>query len=214
MAEPALTSAPLPTVRAGDHWRFAVTGRLGGTRHEESRRVVAVTADRIVCEVESTDTQVARGRFFYTRQWNLLRRPAPVPAGASAEEIEAAGDWRWQPHYPQFDFPLLRGKLWRGTARTVNRATDTVNVHRYEARVLAARSVDTPAGRFAVLPVRYVADVATEGDEPPRLWRNEETLYYAPAANHFVRAEQRVVDPAGQPARDALHELLAYEPAA
>lgn len=214
MTEPPLTNAPLPAVREGDRWRFAVTGRLGGTRHEESRRVIAVTADRIVCEVESTDAHAARGRFFYTRQWNLLRRPAPVPAGATAEEIEAAGDWRWQPYYPQYDFPLLPGKLWRGVARASNRATGTTNLHRYEARVLAARSVDTPAGRFAALPVRYVADVATEGDAPARLWRNEETLYYAPAVNHFVRAEQRVVDPAGQPARDAVHELLAYEPAA
>ena len=75
-------------------------------------------------------------------------------------------------------------------AATINRATDTVNVHRYEARVLPARFVDTPAGRFAVLPVRYVADVATEGDPSPRLWRNEETLFYAPAVNHFARAEQ------------------------
>jgi len=214
MAEPLLTRAPLPAVRPGDRWRFAVTGRLGGTRHEESRRVIAVTEERIVCEVDSTDVHAARGRFVYTRQWNLLRRPAPVPAGASAEDVEAAGEWHWQPHYPQYDFPLLPGKLWRGTARASNRATGTANVHRYEAQVLAARFVDTPAGRFAVLPVRYVADVATEDDAPARRWRNEETLFYAPAANHFVRAEQRVVDPDGQPARDAVHELLAHEPAA
>jgi hypothetical protein len=210
MAESRLVSAPLPTVRVGDRWRYAVVGRLSGVRSEETRRVIEVTAERIVCEVDSTDANVARGRFVYTRHWNLLSRPAPMRPGDSPEDV---GEWRWQPFYPQFDFPLLPGKLWRGTARTSNRATETVNVHRYEARVLEPRTVTVPAGSFTALPVRYVSDVATEGEEPPRLWRNEETLYYAASVNLFVRAEHRVVDPAGMPARDAVHELLAYEPA-
>ena len=213
MTDLAQDDAPLPTVRVGDRWRFVVTGRVGGKRNEEARHVVEVGAERIICAIDSTDPNVARGRFVYTRQWNLLVRPPLLPAGATAEEIAEAGEWRWQPHYPQYSFPLLPGKLWRGSARVSNSATDTANVHRYEAQVLAARSIETPAGAFRVLPVRYLADVLTEGETAPRPWRNEETLYYAAAANHFVRAEQRVVDPAGAVVRDAVHELLAYVPA-
>jgi hypothetical protein len=201
---------PLPAVRVGDRWRFAVTGRVSGVRSEESRRVVEVTADRIVCEVDSTDANAARGRFVFTRHWNLVSRPAPMRSGESPDDV---GEWIWQPHYPQFDFPLVPGKLWRGTARTSNRATGTANIHRYEGRVGEPHALVAPAGSFSVLPVRYVADVVTEGEEPPRLWRNEETLFYATAVNLFARAEHRVVDPAGDLARDSLHELIAYEPA-
>jgi len=209
MTDATADAAPPLTVRVGDRWRFAVTSRLTAARHEESRRVVEVAADRIVCDIGTTDPNAARGRFVFTRQWNLVSRPALVRPGETAED---AGEWQWRPPYPQFDFPLLPGKLWRGTARVTNRATDTTNVHRYEARVLAARQLDTPAGRFTVLPVHYVADVATEGESPPRLWRNDETLLYAPAANHVVCAEHRVDDPDGARVRDALHELLAYRP--
>jgi hypothetical protein len=210
MADSTLMSVPLPTVRVGDRWRFAATGRVSGIHSEETRRVVEVTADRIVCQVDSTDAHAARGRFVYTRHWNLVSRPAPLREGETPEDV---GQWRWQPHYPQFDFPLVPGKLWRGTARTSNRATETVNVHRYEGRVLPQRTLTVPAGTYAVLPVRYVADVVTEGEPTASPWRNEETLFYAAAANLFVRAEQRVVDPAGGVARDTVLELLAYEPA-
>jgi len=211
MAESALISVPAPAVRVGDRWRFATLGRISGTRGEETRRVVEVTADRIVCDIDATDPHAARGRFVYTRHWNLLTRPAPLREGDAPDDV---GEWRWQPYYPQFDFPLVPGKLWRGTARTGNRATETVNVHRYEAQVLAPRMLTVPAGSFSVLPVRYRADVITEGESLPRPWRNEETLFYGAAVNLFVRAEHRVVDPAGELARDAVMELLAYEPAA
>jgi hypothetical protein len=210
MAEPAPSSAPLPTVRVGDRWRFATHGRVSGIRSEETRRVIEVSAERIVCEVDSTDVHAARGRFTYTRHWNLVTRPAPLREGETPEDV---GQWRWQPHYPQFDFPLVPGKLWRGTARTSNSVTETINVHRFEGRVLAPRTLAVPAGSYAVLPVRYVADVVTEGEPAPSPWRNEEMLFYAAAVNLFVRAEHRVVDPAGGVARDSVLELLAYEPA-
>lgn len=211
MAEPTLNTAPPPVVRVGDRWRFSSHGRVSGVRSEETRRVIELAAERIVCEVDSTDAHAVRGRFVYTRHWNLVTRPAPRHEGQSADEV---GQWRWQPHYPQFDFPLVPGKLWRGTARTSNSVTETINVHRYEGRVLEPRTLVVPAGSYRVLPVRYVAEVVTEGEAAAAPWRNEETLFYAAAVNLFVRAEHRVVDPAGDLARDTVQELLAYEPAA
>lgn len=200
-------SAPRPRVRVGDAWRFAVRNRLTGSSSEETRRVLALTRERIACEVDSTDPAFARGRFVYTRQWNLVSRPALGSPGDAPEDV---GQWRWKPPYPQFRFPLAPGKQWRGTARVTNGATDTTNVHRYVARVLDPQTITVPAGTLAVLPVRYEAEVTTEGDDPPRVWRNAETLHYAAAVNLFVRAEYGVTGPDGTVARDALHELLAY----
>ena len=203
-------TADRPAVRRGDLWRFASHDHLRATRFEETRRVVEVSAERIVCAVESTDPLFAGGRFEYTREWNLLSRPALGAAGAVPEDV---GRWIWTPQYPQLRFPLAAGKRWRGTATVANPATDTRNVHRYRAGVLAARSLEVPAGRFCVLPVRFESDVASDDGQSKLAWRNVELLHYAPNANHFIRYEQHVAGPGGKPARDVLLELLAYEPA-
>lgn len=57
-----MTNAPLPEVRVGDLWRFASHDRLRGTRFEETRRAIEIGAERIVCELGSTDPAFAAGR--------------------------------------------------------------------------------------------------------------------------------------------------------
>jgi hypothetical protein len=203
----ARAHAARPALRVGDTWRYAVTNRLTAIRSEETRRVLALTRDQIVCDVDSTDPSFARGRFVYTRQWNLVSRPAQAQAGDLPEDI---GQWRWRPAYPQFRFPLAPGKSWRGTARVTNSATETTNVHRYVAQVLPIERIGVPAGEFDTLPVRYEAEVTTDGDAQALVWRNRDTLHYAPAVRLFVRAEYGVVGPDGAPARDALHELIEH----
>jgi hypothetical protein len=201
-------NAEPPLVRPGDAWRFASHDRLRQARFEETRRAIFVDKQRIVCELASTDPAFASGRAEYTREWNLLSRPA-ARAGGDADE---AGHWRWQPHYPQFRFPLATGRKWSGTATVANRATGTRNVHRYHAQVLAATQVAVPAGTFDVLPVRFESAVASDDGQSQLAWRNVETLFYAPRANLFVRHEQAIAGPDGRPAREATLELLQYQP--
>lgn len=205
----ALT-AQRPAVRHGDAWRFAVHDRLRDARFEESRRVIDVEAERIVCELASTDPAFAAGRAEYTREWNLLSRPA---ATAPDDEPDPDNRWRWTPHYPQFRYPLAPGRTWQGKATVENRATDTRNVHAYRARVLKATSVTVPAGTFAVLPVRFESTVASDDGQAQLAWRNVETLYYAPQANLFARYEQALTGPDGRPARELVLELVRYKPA-
>ncbi|MFN7131808.1 MAG: hypothetical protein ACK4N5_06990, partial [Myxococcales bacterium] len=61
----------------------------------------------------------AAGRAEYTREWNLLSRPA-----ARGLDDEAGEDnrRRWTPHYPQYRFALAPGKHWQGRASAANRA--------------------------------------------------------------------------------------------
>ena len=205
-----MTNAPLPEVRVGDLWHFASHDRLRGTRFEETRRAIEIGAERIVCELGSTDPAFAAGRAEYTREWNLLSRPA---ASAPDDEPDDANRWRWTPHYPQFRFPLATGRQWEGRATVANRATDTSNVHTYRARVLAAERLTVPAGTFDVLPVRFESTVASDDGQSQLSWRNVETLHYAPRANLFVRYEQAITGPEGRPAREVMLELLQYQPA-
>ena len=199
-----------PAVRRGDAWRLAVYDRLRGAHFEESRQVIDVNAQRIVCEVASTDPAFAAGRAEYTREWNLLSRPAAaVPGDAPDPENR----WRWAPHYPQFRFPLAPGRRWAGTATVENRATDTRNVHTFEARVLGAARITVPAGIFDVLPVHFESSVASDDGQAQLAWRNVEVLHYAPRANLFVLYQQTITGPDGQPARDTSLELLQYRPA-
>jgi len=205
-----LSRAGLPDVRPDDVWHFASHDRLRQARFEETRRVLAVDRQRIVCQLGSTDPAFTAGRAEYTRQWNLLSRPA---ARSPGDEPDDDNRWRWTPHYPQFRFPLAAGLRWSGQATVANRATDTRNVHRYRAQVLAATQVTVPAGTFDVLPVRFESSVASDDGQSQLAWGNDETLFYAPRVNLFVRYEQRITGPDGGPARDATLELLRYLPA-
>ena len=202
--------ATRPQVAVGDTWRFASENRLAGTTAEETRLVRAVTDTRIECDNDSTDPNFARGRFIYTRHWNLVSRPALAAAGDLPEDI---GQWVWNPYYPHFRFPLVARKRWAGVARVTNTATDTTNVHRYVAEVLPAQKVSVPAGTFDVLPVRYDAQVASDGstDGNEQLaWRNVELLYYAPAVNLFAQVEHQITGPDGRPSRDSRLQLVEY----
>jgi hypothetical protein len=205
----ALT-AQQPRVGNGDLWRFAVSDRLRNARFEETRRVIEAVTEKVVCELSSTDPAFAGGRAEYTREWNLLSRPASSVPG---DEPDEDNRWRWTPAYPQFRFPLAPGRQWQGQATVENRATDTRNVHRFRSRVLDAERVTVPAGTFEVLPVRFASTVASDDGQSRLTWRNVETLYYAPRANLFVRYAQAIAGPDGKPARDVLLELLDYRPA-
>lgn len=203
---PALT-ADRPDVLAGDRWRFLARDRLASTQAEETRRIVHATAERIFCEIDSTAPDFPRGLFVYTREWNLLARPALSFTGDLPEDV---GQWRWQPAYPHFRFPLVPGQRWQGRATVANTLTGTRNVHSYTASVLAAQRVTVPAGTVDTLPVRYESRVASDDGEMRLAWRNVETLYYAPAVNLFARAEHAITGPDGQPARDSELVLLEY----
>lgn len=203
-------SAERPLVNAGDAWRFARHDRLRQARFEETRRVLGVDKQRIVCELASTDPALAAGRAEYTREWNLLSRPAAAVAGDPADPDNR---WRWTPHYPQFRFPLSVGRAWHGQATAENRATGTRNVHTYRASVLPAALLAVPGGSFEVLPVRFESTVASDDGQSQLGWRNEETLFYARRANLFVFYEQTVTGPDGKAARQLALELLLYQPA-
>ncbi len=203
-------SAAQPVVQVGELWRFSSEDLLRQAAFEETREVTAVTAERIVCRIESSDPKFAPGLAEYSREWNLLSRPA---LGAKGDTPQDSGRWLWTPHYPHFSFPLAAGKQWSGTATVANSVTDTRNVHTYRAQVLPAQRVTVPAGRYETLPVRFESRVRSDDGQVQLDWNNVETLFYAPRARLFVRYEHRITGPDERPVRDALTLLRAHRPA-
>ncbi len=53
-------AAARPVVAAGDLWRFAAEDRLRQRSSEETRRIVQVTPERILCDNDSTAPSYAR----------------------------------------------------------------------------------------------------------------------------------------------------------
>jgi hypothetical protein len=182
--------AERPRVRVDQAWHYAVEDHVAGSRHDESRRVVAVTADTIVTVHATTHPAGINGRFVYTHEWNLIERPAL--GGADA------GSWKWEPPYPHFRFPLEAGRSWSGRATVSNAATDTRNVHRYSVKVQPLRRVTVPAGTYDALPVAYQADVLSDAVQQQLAWKVVETLDYAPDADAFVQYSGRITAPDGK----------------
>jgi hypothetical protein len=219
---------PRPDLRVGDRWVYRIEDRLRKARFEETRRVVALDAETITCEQRSDAPGYAGGRWIYTREWNLLSRPALAAPGDTEED---AGRWVWTPALPLFRFPLAAGDRATGEARVANAMTGTSNLHRYERTVLgpmrlreAAPDWTPPQPKpgerppigmrsqaITVWRVRYVARVTVEGSDPPVAWLNEETYDYAPNVNAVHAMTHRVTGPDGTITRDAESVLLRYE---
>ncbi len=227
-----LDAPPRPELRVGDRWTYRIEDRLRKARFEETRRVVALDAETVTCEQRSDAPGYAGGRWIYTREWNLLSRPALAAPGDTEED---AGRWVWTPAFPLFRFPLTAGDRATGEARVANAVTGTSNLHRYERTVLGRVAIrvpieggppsavspnPTPATRppvgirsreIALWRVRYVARVTVEGSDPPVTWLNEERYDYAPSVNAVYSMTHRVTGPDGTITRDAESVLLRYE---
>jgi len=223
----AMSNAPFPKPRRGDTWTYRIDDRLRQARFEETRRVTALDGQTITCEQQSNAPGYASGRWVYTREWNLISRPA---LGAPGDSEDDSGRWEWTPPLPLFRFPLRADDRLAGEARVRNAVTETSNLHRF-ARVIegpvrtrlarpgagdaTSLAADRPANGEAILwRVRYRARVLVEGSDPPVEWINEETYDYAPFAQAVYAMSHRVRGPDGRLTRDAHSVLVRYVRAA
>ncbi len=233
MTRPATLHTPArPELRIGDRWTYRIDDRLRKAHYEETRSVVALDGETITCEQQSDAPGYAGGRWIYTREWNLLSRPALAAPGDTEED---AGRWVWTPAFPLFRFPLVTGDRAAGEARVANAVTGTSNLHRYERTVLGRVAIRVPFGgglpaaaspnpapgakpavgirsrEIEVWRVRYLARVTVEGSDPPVTWLNEERYDYAPPVNAIHSMTHRVTGPDGAITRHAESVLLRYE---
>ena len=165
----------LPTVRLGDRWRYAQIDLYRKDRTAELTMDVVAVAPQL--RVRVTDAAGAsRSDEIYASPWRVLQEPAygeplhfrepnpllPTPLQAGAQE--RIGN----------RFRAERGELWLFWSEWID--------------ALGWERVRVPAGEFVALRVRR--RINFEHQDPFRATNyRDETLWYAPQVNRWVRRE-------------------------
>ena len=137
-------------------------------------------ADAGGLRVEAEDSRASAPRVErYTPEWNVLSRPSPTD-----EALE------FTPALPNFPRPIRVGASWGEdlTARSA-KSGRTIRV-KVQGKMLDWERVRVPAGEFDAFRVRRTVWLE-DGDFFRTGTTVNETDWYAPAVNHFVRHEDQ-----------------------
>jgi hypothetical protein len=171
---PATIAAP--EVRVGDYWEYRVRdGYTGLPRGVHRYEVKGLDAQGITLAFSQDGVAGATQRL--TRDWNGLEQP-----------LTNMGNFRYDPPYPAYAFPLQPGKRWTTWIRAIDPTSGRSNRLRVEGRVLGWERVKVAAGEFDALKIRRVAYA-----DSPEYFRTPEEIvetdWYAPAVRQVVRRE-------------------------
>ena len=175
---PGAPTVALPTPKPGEFWEYAVREAHSGlprglfrytvTRVDPTSYLVDVTRDG-----QLVDTHV------YAPGWNGIQHP-----------MTNLQRFRYEPAFPEFEFPLYPGKSWRRVVRSIDADTGrSYNTH-VHASVGGWHRIRVPAGEFDALPVtRYVYAGNAES------FRLQEEIFevdwYSPQLGYVVVREAR-----------------------
>jgi len=162
-----------PAARAGDRWTYASRdGYTGISQDSIDYRVTSVQGDEVTVEVQRGGRQSIER---YTREGNWRERP-----------MTNLQNFRYDPAYPAFTFPLEAGKTWQTYVKATDPATGSTYRVRIDGKVMGWDKVKVPAGEFDAIVVQrqvYAGNADT--------FRGEETIleadWYAPRIGAIVR---------------------------
>ena len=166
-------TAPLPAIKAGTFWEYAVRdGYTGLPRGIRRYTVSRVDPDRIVVDVtrdgERVDTHL------YAPGWQGLEHP-----------LRNLQRFRYSPPLPSYVFPLYAGQSWRSVVSSTDPATGRSYRTHIHVNVGGWRRVKVPAGEYDTLEVRrhiYAGNAESFNTQEEIV----ETDWYAPAVGNAV----------------------------
>ena len=187
----AQSQATPPQVRVGDHWRYLVKdGFTGDTLNEFGHQVVSVSEQDITVQLTNKGSRARELRYF-DRQWNATDTGGTV----------------FEPHYPEYRFPLVVGDSWREPYRSHTRDGKTYDNFQ-RVTVEAVERIHTPAGDFDAYRIKVLADIVANDANQSHV-QSTITTWYAPTVNKYVRREVLVFSDA-RVRRHEVTELSAY----
>ena len=196
LAEEPRAPVAAPDVAVGDSWTYQYTDVWKNAPGSRNRlEVTAVDDSGIRADVKRVATGAVISQQRFSREMNPVDR----------------GKMHFEPAYPRYVFPLAPGKEWRSQATGENPSLGRRWRYRFEGKVVGWEKIKVPAGEFDALKVEVVAyyqgeEVNTNGGSG----QLNETSWFAPAVNNFVRMEYRDTDWQGHIYNRDLWELTAY----
>jgi hypothetical protein len=174
LARTAGAQSAAPEVHVGDIWKFrTLDGFTNETQFEATQRVVEINDREIVIQLRNTGKDKSSLRYF-TRDWNMVD----------------TDDGKYDPYYPEFQFPLAAGATWSEKYTWLPMAGAASSGY-VKATVAAQEKVTVPAGTFDAY--RIERDVETRANnETAVVTTTHMTTWYAPAVRRFVRREWTV----------------------
>jgi hypothetical protein len=195
IAQPLPETVAAPVVHVGDRWTLQHTdnwaGKLGNKTTQE---VVASANNEIRMESKNAATGVLAFRLRYNNEMNPLSR----------------GTMRYSPHFPRYAFPLEPGKTWSQDITAENSSNGRAWNYQVKGKVEGWEKVTVPAGQFDALKVKITAFYQGRDAFGGGGGQSNETVWYAPAVNNFVKHEYQDTDWKGKTFDRSTWELEAY----
>jgi hypothetical protein len=191
----AATQADAPKVHIDDSWQYRNTNELTGeVANEFTYKIADLREQGMITLLRNKGASVVNQRNF-TLEWN------PLDAGST----------RFEPYFPNYQFPMKVGKTWQQNFRVIT-ANGAQFAASLSARVTVGEVVKVPAGEFDALRIVYETKFVP-ADPAGKIQLGKVTSWYAPAVNNYVRREaETTVD--GQVRSKNVDELIEYLPAA
>ncbi|MBI3067955.1 MAG: hypothetical protein HY323_18135 [Betaproteobacteria bacterium] len=168
-------SVGAPRVNSGDSWVYQQRdGYTALPRGTVRYSVVEVRDASFVVEL-SGDGAPPIARETYTRDWNWIEKP-----------IVTGVNYRYEPAYPAFAFPLEAGRTWKSTVNATDPRTGKTHRMQIHGAVIGWERVKVPAGEFDTLHVRRLV-YAGDHDHFRGETHIAEHDWYAPAIGQFVK---------------------------
>ena len=201
--------AEAPQLRVGDRWVYhAVDGYRQKITWDETHEITAIGASGITVNVT---VQGPTMNFTRTEVWSA---PGVVRSGA-IYEVETD---RFDPALIRYQYPMTNGASWSQTLRNLNKPPNPFGEMRFHATVGGYESVQTPAGTFNAVKLRYLIQL-----DDATVWRNatqcDYVVWYAPSVGAMVREQKRsyylpkdIEAGPEVPGQNAVYELTSFTP--
>lgn len=186
-----------PAVAVGDSWTYQYTDvwkKLPGNRNRMEVTSVDDAGIHVDIKRAASGALVTRQRF--SREMNPIDR----------------GNTHFAPAFGRYAFPLEAGKEWSSDATGDNPVVGKHWRYRFKGKALGWEKVTVPAGEFDALKIVVTAyyqgeEVGSNGGSG----QSNETVWYAPAVNNFVKLEYQDTDWNGRIFNRDMWELAAYK---
>lgn len=185
-----------PLVAVGDSWTYQYTDVWKHLPGNLNRMEVTAVDDRgILVDIKRATSGALVVKQRFSRELNPIDR----------------GRMHFEPAFGRYAFPLEPGKEWTSDATGENPAAGRRWRYRIKGKALGWEKIKVQAGEFDALKVEVVGyyhgeEVGSNGGSG----QLNETLWFAPAVNNFVKLEYQDTDWQGRTYNRDIWELAAF----